>query len=212
MIIAVDGPAASGKGTVARALAKHYGLPHLDTGLLYRAVAENVQRLDLDPTKEADAVAASNFDDSLLDDPVLRSDEAGQRASIVSAHPLIRAALLQRQRKFAQQEGGAVLDGRDIGTVIAPDADAKLFVKATPQIRARRRHAELRERGSTLSFDKVLADIRVRDQRDMGRDAAPLVMAADAGILDTSFLSIEAAVKRAIELVERQLRLKASHG
>ena len=210
MIIAVDGPAASGKGTVARALAKHYRLPHLDTGLLYRAVAENVHRLDLDPTKEADAVAASNFDDSLLDDPVLRSDEAGQRASIVSAHPLIRAALLQRQRKFAQQEGGAVLDGRDIGTVIAPDADAKLFVKATPQIRARRRHAELRERGSTLSFDKVLADIRVRDQRDMGRDAAPLVMAADAGILDTSFLSIEAAVKRAIELVERQVQLKAA--
>ena len=212
MIIAVDGPAASGKGTVARALAKHYRLPHLDTGLLYRAVAENVHRLDLDPTKEADAVAASNFDDSLLDDPVLRSDEAGQRASIVSAHPLIRAALLQRQRKFAQQEGGAVLDGRDIGTVIAPDADAKLFVKATPQIRARRRHAELKAQGSTLSFDKVLADIRARDQRDMGRDAAPLVMAADAGILDTSFLSIEAAVKRAIELVERQLRLKASHG
>jgi len=210
MIIAVDGPAASGKGTVARALAKHYRLPHLDTGLLYRAVAENVHRLDLDPTKEADAVAASNFDDSLLDDPVLRTDEAGQRASIVSAHPLIRAALLQRQRKFAQQDGGAVLDGRDIGTVIAPDADAKLFVKATPQIRARRRHAELKERGSTLSFDKVLADIRVRDQRDMGRDAAPLVMAADAGILDTSFLSIEAAVKRAIELVERQLQLKAA--
>jgi cytidylate kinase len=212
MIIAVDGPAASGKGTVARALAKHYRLPHLDTGLLYRAVAENVHRLDLDPNKEADAVAASNFDDSLLDDPVLRSDEAGQRASIVSAHPLIRAALLQRQRKFAHQEGGAVLDGRDIGTVIAPDADAKLFVKATPQIRARRRHAELKERGSTLSLDKVLADIRLRDQRDMGRDAAPLVMAVDAGILDTSFLSIEAAVKRAIELVERQLRLKAANG
>ena len=212
MIIAVDGPAASGKGTVARALAKHYRLPHLDTGLLYRAVAENVHRLDLDPTREADAVAASNFEDSLLDDPVLRSDEAGQRASIVSAHPLIRAALLQRQRKFAHQEGGAVLDGRDIGTVIAPDADAKLFVKATPQIRARRRHAELKAEGSMLSLDKVLADIRVRDQRDMGRDAAPLVMAVDAGILDTSFLSIEAAVKRAIELVERQLRLKASHG
>lgn len=212
MIIAVDGPAASGKGTVARALAKHYRLPHLDTGLLYRAVAENVFRLDLDPAREADAVAASNFEDSLLDDPVLRSDEAGQRASIVSAHPLIRAALLQRQRKFAHQEGGAVLDGRDIGTVIAPDADAKLFVKATPQIRARRRHAELKTQGSMLSLDKVLADIRARDQRDMGRDAAPLVMAADAGILDTSFLSIEAAVKRAIELVERQLRLKASHG
>ncbi|HWU72724.1 MAG TPA: (d)CMP kinase, partial [Sphingomonas sp.] len=140
----------------------------------------------------------------------LRTDEVGKAASVVSAHPLVRAALLNRQKKFARQPGGAVLDGRDIGTVIAPDADAKLFVKATPQIRARRRHAELKERGSTLSFDKVLADIRVRDQRDMGRDAAPLVMAADAGILDTSFLSIEAAVKRAIELVERQVQLKAA--
>lgn len=208
MIIAVDGPAASGKGTIARALAKHYKLPHLDTGLLYRAVAENVRRMELDPAIEADAVAASNFDDSLLDDPVLRSDEAGERASSVAAHPLVRAALLQRQRRFAQQEGGAVLDGRDIGTVIAPDADAKLFVKATPQIRARRRHAELKERGSTISLDRVLADIRARDLRDTGRDAAPLVMAADAGILDTSFLSIEAAVKRAIELVERQLSLR----
>lgn len=208
MIIAVDGPAASGKGTVARALAKHYGLPHLDTGLLYRAVAENVHRLDLDPTKEADAVAASNFDDSLLDDPVLRSDEAGQRASIVSAHPLIRAALLQRQRKFAHQEGGAVLDGRDIGTVIAPDADAKLFVKATPMIRARRRHDELRRAGSTLTYDRVLADIRARDQRDSSRSTAPLVMAADAALLDTSFLSIEAAVQKAIKIVEAQ---RASH-
>lgn len=210
MIIAVDGPAASGKGTIARALAKHYRLSHLDTGLLYRAVAENVRRMELDPTIEADAVAASNFDDALLDEPVLRSDDAGQRASIVSAHPLVRAALLQRQRKFANQPGGAVLDGRDIGTVIAPDADAKLFVKATPQIRARRRHAELKAHGSTISLDKVLADIRARDLRDTGRNAAPLVMAADAGILDTSFLSIEAAVIRAIELVERQLALKAA--
>ena len=209
MIIAVDGPAASGKGTVARALARHYGLPHLDTGLLYRAVAENVRRMELDPAIEADAVAGSNFADALLDEPVLRSDDAGQRASIASAHPLVRAALLQRQRRFAGQPGGAVLDGRDIGTVIAPDADAKLFVKATPQIRARRRHAELRERGSTISLDRVLADIRARDLRDTGRDAAPLVMAADAGILDTSFLSIEAAVKRAIELVDRQVALKA---
>lgn len=210
MIIAVDGPAASGKGTIARALAKHYKLPHLDTGLLYRAVAENVRRMELDPSIEADAVAASNFPDALLDDAALRSDDAGQRASIVSAHPLVRAALLQRQRKFANQPGGAVLDGRDIGTVIAPDADAKLFVKATPQIRARRRHAELKERGSTISLDKVLADIRARDLRDTGRNAAPLVMAADAGILDTSFLSIEAAVIRAIDLVERQLSLKAA--
>lgn len=210
MIIAVDGPAASGKGTIARALARHFSIPHLDTGLLYRAVAYNVLRNELDPEKEADAVASTDFADSLLDDPALRADEIGKVASIVSAHPLVRAALLQRQRRFAQQPGGAVLDGRDIGTVIAPDADAKLFVKATPQIRARRRHAELKERGSTISLDRVLAEIRARDQRDMGRDAAPLVMAADAGLLDTSFLSIEAAVRRAIELVDRQLILKAS--
>jgi cytidylate kinase len=208
MIIAVDGPAASGKGTIARALAKHYKLAHLDTGLLYRAVAENVRRMELDPAIEADAVAASNFDDALLDDSALRSDEAGQLASIVSAHPLVRAALLQRQRRFAQQDGGAILDGRDIGTVIAPDADAKLFVKATPQIRARRRHAELKAGGSTISLDKVLADIRARDLRDTGRDAAPLVMASDAALLDTSFLSIESAVQRAITLVERMIQAK----
>ena len=202
MIIAVDGPAASGKGTIARALARHYGLPHLDTGLLYRAVALTVRRLDMDPAKEADAVAACDFDDMLLDDPALRSDEIGQLASIVSAHPLVRAALLQRQKRFARQPGGAVLDGRDIGSVIAPDADAKLFVKATPQIRAQRRHKELQGQGSTVSFDKVLADIRARDARDSGRSAAPLVMAADAALLDTSFLSIETSVEKAIALVE----------
>lgn len=209
MIIAVDGPAASGKGTIARSLARRYGLPHLDTGLLYRAVAANLTRLELDPEKEADAVAACDFDDLLLADEVLREDEIGRTASIVSAHPLVRAALLHRQRRFAKQPGGAVLDGRDIGTVIAPDADAKLFVKATPAIRAKRRHDELKARGSTLSFDKVLADIRSRDQRDQSRATAPLVMAADAGILDTSYLSIEAAVQRAVELVERQRTLKA---
>ena len=202
MIIAVDGPAASGKGTIARALARHYGLPHLDTGLLYRAVALTVRRLDMDPAKEADAVAACDFDDMLLDDPALRSDEIGQLASIVSAHPLVRAALLQRQKRFARQPDGAVLDGRDIGSVIAPDADAKLFVKATPQIRAQRRHKELQGQGSTVSFDKVLADIRARDARDSGRSAAPLVMAADAALLDTSFLSIETSVEKAIALVE----------
>jgi cytidylate kinase len=209
LIIAVDGPAASGKGTIAKALARHYGLPHLDTGLLYRAVGESVRRLELDPEIEADAVAACDFDDSLLDDPALRSDEAGKLASIVSAHPLVRAALLHRQRRFARQPGGAVLDGRDIGTVIAPDADAKLFIRATPTIRARRRHAELRARGSTVSIDRVLADIRTRDQRDTMRATAPMVPANDAALLDTSFLSIEAAVKRAIELVERQIKLKA---
>lgn len=204
MIIAVDGPAASGKGTIARALARHYGLPHLDTGLLYRAVALSVQRMELDPEIEADAVAACAFDDAMLNDDALRNDDIGKLASVVSAHPLVRAALLQRQKRFANQPGGAVLDGRDIGTVIAPDADAKLFVKATPQIRARRRHAELQGRGSTLSLDKVLADIRARDERDSSRSTAPLVMAPDAALLDTSFLSIEASVQKAIALVEAQ--------
>ena len=205
MIIAVDGPAASGKGTVAKALAAHYRLPHLDTGLLYRAVAATVRRLELDPSREADAVAACGFDELTLADPVLRTDAVGQLASIVSAHPLVRAALMQRQKRFAHQAGGAVLDGRDIGTVIAPDADAKLFIKATPQVRARRRHLELQTHGSTLSFDKVLADIRARDARDTGRDTAPLVMASDAALLDTSFLSIEASVRKAIALVEERV-------
>ena len=209
MIIAVDGPAASGKGTIARALARHYGLSHLDTGLLYRAVAASVMRNELTPEREADAVACCDFDDVLMADPWLRSDEVGSVASIVSAHPLVRASLFQRQRRFAQQPGGAVLDGRDIGTVIAPDAHAKLFVKATPTIRARRRHSDLRAQGSIVSLDKVLADIRSRDDRDMGRGAAPLRQAADAALLDTSFLSIDAAVQRAIALVEARTAAKA---
>lgn len=208
MIIAVDGPAASGKGTIARALAKRYGLPHLDTGLLYRAVAANLQRLELDPTIEADAVAACDFDEHLLDDPELRSDEIGKLASVVSAHPLVRSALFHRQRRFAHQPGGAVLDGRDIGTVIAPDADAKLFIRATPMIRAKRRHAELRERGSQVSLDRVLADIRARDLRDSTRGVAPLTPADDAALLDTSFLSIDAAIQRAIALVEARTAAK----
>ena len=204
MIIAVDGPAASGKGTIARALARHYALPHLDTGLLYRAVAASVVRMELDPAREADAVAACGFDDLLLADAGLRDDAVGQVASIVSAHPLVRAALFQRQKRFAYQPGGAVLDGRDIGTVIAPDADAKLFVRATPNVRARRRHAELRARGATVSVNQVLADIRARDARDSGRIAAPLVPATDAALLDTSFLSVEASVERAVALVEER--------
>lgn len=209
MIIAVDGPAASGKGTIARALAAHYGLPHLDTGLLYRAVALNLLRLELDPGIEADGVAACRFEDALLDDPELRTDSIGKAASVVSAHPLVRAALMQRQKRFAQQPGGAVLDGRDIGTVIAPEADVKLFVRATPNIRARRRHTELRGRGIDVSIDRVLADIRARDQRDSQRTTAPLTMAPDAALLDTSFLSIEAAIQRAIAIVEeRRARLK----
>ncbi len=209
MIIAVDGPAASGKGTIARALARHYGLPHLDTGLLYRAVAASVLRNDLTAEREADAVACCDFDDALLDDPWLRSDEVGRVASVVSAHPLVRSSLFQRQRRFAQQPGGAVLDGRDIGTVIAPDADAKLFVKATPAIRARRRHTDLRAQGSLASYDKVLADIRARDDRDSRRGVAPLTQAPDAALLDTSFLSIDAAVQRAIALVEARTAAKA---
>lgn len=205
MIIAVDGPAASGKGTIARALARHYGLPHLDTGLLYRAVALTVERLELDPTREADAVAACDFDEALLADPGLRSDAVGQQASIVSAHPLVRAALLQRQKRFARQPGGAVLDGRDIGTVIAPDADAKLFVKASPHVRAQRRHRELTGHGADVAFDQVLADIRSRDARDSARSVAPLTMAADAALLDTSALTIEASVARAIALVDARV-------
>ncbi len=168
--------------------------------------------MELDPSKEADAVAACGFDDLLLADPSLRDDETGQLASIVSAHPLVRAALIHRQKRFANQPGGAVLDGRDIGTVIAPGADAKLFVKATPQIRARRRHTELHAAGSTLSFDKVLADIRARDARDSGRSAAPLVMATDAALLDTSFLSIEASVQRAVALVDYRIRQRETVG
>jgi len=210
MIIAVDGPAASGKGTIARALAKHYRLPHLDTGLLYRAVAANVERLELDPTIEADCVAACDFDETLLEDPILRTDEIGKLASIVSVHPLVRAALLHRQRRFAHQPGGAVLDGRDIGTVIAPDADAKLFIRATPNIRAKRRHAELRARGSTVSLDRVLLDIRARDLRDSTRGTAPMTPADDAALLDTSFLSIDAAIQRAITLVEARTAAKVA--
>lgn len=206
MIIAVDGPAASGKGTIARALAAHYGLPHLDTGLLYRAVGLSVARAGGDPACEADAVPACDFPGSLLADPALKSEEAAAAASIVSALPAVRAALLARQRAFAAQPGGAVLDGRDIGTVIAPQADAKLFVQASPAVRARRRHGELRAAGMAVSLEHVLADIAERDRRDSERATAPLVRAADAALLDTSDLGIEAAINRAISLVEDRIR------
>ncbi|HEX8302978.1 (d)CMP kinase [Sphingomonas sp.] len=209
MIIAVDGPAASGKGTIARALARHYRLPHLDTGLLYRAVAATVLREEMNPEIEADAVSACSFEDYLLDDTWLRTDEVGKVASVVSAHPLVRLALLYRQKKFAHQPGGAVLDGRDIGTVIAPDANVKLFVKATPMIRAQRRHLELRKQGVFTSLDKVLNDIRARDERDSRRSEAPMTQAPDAALLDTSFLSIDAAVQRAVALVEAAARAAA---
>ena len=202
MIIAVDGPAASGKGTIARALAAHYRLPHLDTGLLYRAVGLSVLRAGGGPDKEADALAACDFDDALLADPELRSEAMGALASRVSIHPAVRHALVQRQRDFAGQRGGAVLDGRDIGTVIAPDADVKLYVTASPEKRADRRMRELQARGLPADFDALVADIRARDDRDMNRPTAPLKRAEGAALLDTSDLSIEAAVRQAIALVD----------
>lgn len=205
MIIAVDGPAASGKGTIARALAAHYGLPHLDTGLLYRAVGVSVARRGGNPDDPDDALAACDFPDELLADPELRSEEAGPLASRASRHPGVRAALLDRQRAFAAQPGGAVLDGRDIGTVIAPEADAKLFVTASVAVRARRRHAEL----AAESLESIAAEIAARDKRDMERADAPLKQAEDADLLDTSDLSIGAAVQRAIALVEARLQDRA---
>jgi cytidylate kinase len=202
MIIAVDGPAASGKGTIARALARHYGLPHLDTGLLYRAVGIAVLEAGGDPASPDDALEAAHHLSSALDDPGLKSEAAGKAASLVSAHPGVRAALLDRQKHFANQPGGAVLDGRDIGTVIAPHADAKLFVTAGADVRAQRRHDELGRMGLPIHYDAVLNDIRARDERDSARSAAPLRMADDAVLLDTSALSIEAAIAAAIALVE----------
>ena len=202
MIIAVDGPAASGKGTIARALARHYGLPHLDTGLLYRAVGTEVLRAGGDPDDAADALHACEFPDSLLLDAALKTEAAGKAASMVSVHPQVREALLDRQRAFAGQPGGAVLDGRDIGTVIAPRADAKLFVTASARVRAERRFRELETMGARVGFDDVMADVLARDERDMGRSVAPLRQADDADLLDTSDLGIDAAVQRAIALVE----------
>lgn len=206
MIIAVDGPAASGKGTIARALAHHFELPHLDTGLLYRAVGLATLRAGGDPSEEADAFAACDFSDAMLGDPELKSEAAGASASRVSAHPAVRAALIERQRAFADQPGGAVLDGRDIGTVIAPHAKAKLFVTARPEIRAQRRHDELERMGLHSRLEAVLHDIQARDQRDCARKTAPLKQAEDAILLDTSDLSIDAAIQRAISLVEARIR------
>lgn len=206
MIIAVDGPTASGKGTLARQLGDHFGLPVLDTGLLYRAVGYQTQLNHGDPDNAADALAACDFPDSLLDDPALRYESTGGLASRVSVHPQVRAALFQRQVDFANQPGGAVLDGRDIGTVIAPHADAKIFVTATPEERARRRHAELRARGVDVSFDAVLADVHARDARDTGRADAPLLRAADAMLLDNTALDKDAALAAAIAFIEEKVR------
>ena len=209
MIIAVDGPTASGKGTLARQLAEHFGLPVLDTGLLYRAVGYQTQLNHGDPDNAADALAACDFPDSLLDDPALRYESTGSLASRASIHPAVRAALFQRQVDFANQPGGAVLDGRDIGTVIAPHADAKLFVTASPEVRARRRHAEMIGRGVDVRFDAVLADVHARDARDTGRTDAPLLRAADAMLLDNSDMDKDAALAAAIAFVEERRKPRA---
>lgn len=212
MIIAVDGPTASGKGTIARVLADHYRLPHLDTGLLYRATGARCAALGLDPDDEEQAVRATDFPDSLLADPALRSESVGGVASRVSKHPAVRAALLERQQDFANQPGGAVLDGRDIGTVIAPHADAKLFVTASVAARAKRRHAEMTRRGEAFTLAEIEADLAARDARDSGRATAPLARADDALLLDTSDLTIERAVEQAIVLVDEALSAKRTSG
>ena len=206
MIIAVDGPTASGKGTLAKALAAHFGLPFLDTGLLYRAVGRQVQINNGNPDDPEDALAGCDFPDSLLDDAALRTEEVGGLASRVSIHPAVRAALNKRQVDFANQPGGALLDGRDIGTVIAPHADVKLFVTAPAEVRAQRRYDEMQRHGIDVRFADILADIHARDARDMGRADAPLKPAQDALLLDTGDLTIGGAVQAAIALVESRLR------
>jgi cytidylate kinase len=205
MIIAVDGPTASGKGTLAKALAAHFGLPFLDTGLLYRAVGRQVQINNGNPDNPADALAGCDFPDSILDDAALRTEEVGGLASRVSIHPVVRAALNKRQVDFANQPGGALLDGRDIGTVIAPHADVKLFVTAPAEVRAQRRYDEMQRHGIDVRFADILADIHARDARDMGRADAPLKPAEDALLLDTGDLTIGGAVQAAIALVEGKL-------
>jgi cytidylate kinase len=205
MIIAIDGPAASGKGTLGTRLAAHFGLRHLDTGLIYRAVAKALldAKRPLDD-KEYAVAAAQALDPARFDEKILKGHDIGEAASIVSAIPEVRAALLSFQRDFAAAPPGAVLDGRDIGTVICPDADVKIFVVAAPEERARRRAAELKGAGQPADEAAILADIRRRDERDRSRAVAPLVPAADAHELDTTRLNIDAAVAAAVAIVEKQ--------
>jgi cytidylate kinase len=203
MIIAIDGPAASGKGTIARRLAAHFRLPHLDTGLLYRATAAALIAEDRSLIDENAAVAAARGL-ALRDfnEEALRGREMGEAASVVAAIPAVRAALIEAQRAFARRPGGAVLDGRDIGTVICPEADAKIYITATPAARAQRRALELAQRGERADYSAILDAIARRDARDSGRDAAPLRAADDAVVLDTTQLGVEEAVATAIALVE----------
>ncbi len=203
MIIAIDGPAASGKGTLARRLAEHYRLPHLDTGLLYRATAASLINADRD-LRDVDAAVAAARGLSLtdFDEETLRRREMGDAASIVAALPQVRAALVEAQRSFARRPGGAVLDGRDIGTVICPTADVKIFVIASAAARAQRRALELARRGEKADYDAILADIAKRDARDSERAEAPLRAAPDAALLDTTRLGVDAAFAAALAIVE----------
>ncbi len=203
MIIAIDGPAASGKGTLAKRLAAHYGLHHLDTGVIYRAVAHALISAGADLKDEARAVqAARELDPETFENPALKSQKVGTAASVVSAIPRVREALVEFQRQFAAKPPGAVLDGRDIGTVICPDAEVKIFVVADPKIRAHRRTLEARSRGEEADEAAVLADILARDERDQNRAVAPLKPAKDAYLLDNSNLDIEGGVRAAIDIVE----------
>ena len=203
MIIAIDGPAASGKGTLGKRLAAHYGLPHLDTGLIYRAVAKALLDAGHSPENRARALAAAEaLDPSRFDEAALKSQAVGEAASLVSAVPEVRKAVLAFQRDFGRTPPGAVLDGRDIGTVVFPDADVKIFVTATADVRARRRAVELREAGNRIDEAEVLADIQRRDERDTKRAVAPLKPAREAHLLDTTHLDIDAAFRAAIDIVE----------
>jgi cytidylate kinase len=203
MIIAIDGPAASGKGTLGKRLAGHYGLPHLDTGLIYRAVAKALLDVGHSPEDRVRARAAAEaLDPSRFDEAALKAQAVGAAASLVSAIPEVRSVVLAFQRDFGRAAPGAVLDGRDIGTVIFPDADVKIFVTASPEVRARRRAAELEQAGGRIDEAEVLADIRRRDERDSTRAIAPLKAAPDAYLLDTTHLDIDAAFRAAIDIVE----------
>ncbi|CCE09444.1 Cytidylate kinase (CK) (Cytidine monophosphate kinase) (CMP kinase) [Bradyrhizobium sp. STM 3843] len=203
MIIAIDGPAASGKGTLAKRLAAHYGYRHLDTGVIYRAVAHALLTAGIDLNDEVRAVqAALKLDPESFDNPALKSQVVGSAASVVSALPKVREALVTFQRQFAASPPGAVLDGRDIGTVICPTADVKIYVVADPKIRAQRRTLEARARGEEADEAVVLADILARDERDQNRAVAPLKQAPDAYLLDNSHLDIESGVRAAIDIVE----------
>lgn len=203
MIIAIDGPAASGKGTIAKRIAAHFGLPHLDTGALYRAVARDTLAAAGDLADAALAAqVAARLDVTTVDDPALRTAGVGEAASQVARHPEVRSVLLSYQRNFAHAGNGAVIDGRDIGTVICPDADVKLFVTASPEIRAHRRFLELSENGLAVTEAEVLDDIRARDERDSSRGASPLRQAEDAVLLDTTNLDIDAAFRAALDVIE----------